>query len=60
MEKRVFGVVLTIMGIAGLILASVRFINGGHTKEVIIYALLGIIFFFSGIGLIKNTKNNPS
>jgi len=48
---------LTLLGIGGLIYAAVLFGNGtGTTKQLIVYAVLGAIFFFSGIGLIRNTS----
>jgi hypothetical protein len=59
--KRIFGSLLTILGIGGLIYAAVLFIStaiGIHTmKPLIIYAVLGVIFFISGIGLIRTTKD---
>ena len=64
MEKRVIGIILTVLGVAGLILGAVNFMNGGsdskNVKEVIIYSILGLIFFFAGIGLIRNTKDRPT
>ncbi|XZF14095.1 hypothetical protein ACTHGU_20135 [Chitinophagaceae bacterium MMS25-I14] len=64
MEKRLLGVVLSLLGIAGLIMAAVSFANGGNNthnvKSIIIYGVLGAIFFFSGIGLIRNTKDRPT
>jgi hypothetical protein len=64
MEKRILGIVLSLLGVVGLIVAAVQFINGTQgnrgVKSIIIFALLGAIFFFSGIGLIKNTKDKPS
>ncbi len=63
MEKRMFGIILTVLGIAGLILAGYNFMNGGGTKnvkEVIMYGLLGVIFFFAGIGLIRNTRDKAT
>lgn len=64
MEKRVLGVVFTVLGALGLIMAAVNFVNaGGGTrsiKMIVIYALLGMVFFFSGMGLIRNTKDRPS
>lgn len=64
MEKRILGIIFSLLGAAGLILAAVNFINGAggarNTKSVIIYAILGAIFFFSGIGLIRSTKDKPS
>ena len=59
--KRIFGTVLTILGIGGLIYTAVLFMNtGGSNKDIraiIIFGVLGIIFFASGIGLVKNTKD---
>ena len=59
--KRVFGFILTLLGIGGLIYAAVVFTNtygnNQDIKSIIIYGVLGIIFFTSGIGLVKNTKD---
>ena len=59
--KRTFGTILTILGIIGLIYAAYVFANtstaGQSFKEAIIYAIVGLIFFISGIGLIKTTKD---
>ena len=64
MEKRVLGFILSLLGIAGLIIAGINFINGKGTsrniKEVIIFSILGAIFFFAGVALVKNTKDKPS
>jgi hypothetical protein len=64
MEKRVIGIILTFLGIAGLILAAVNFMNGGggmkNVKEIIIYGILGAIFFFAGIGLVRSTKDRAT
>ena len=64
MEKRVLGIILAILGILGLILAAVGFMNGGdgsrHVKSIIVYGLLGVIFFFAGIGLVRNTSDKPT
>jgi hypothetical protein len=62
MEKRVFGVILTILGIAGLLLAAYNFIQGNistnHSiRSVAMYSILGLLFFFAGIGLIRNTRD---
>jgi uncharacterized membrane protein len=59
--KRIFGALLTILGVAGLIYAAVLFVNSrnssGNTKALIIYGVLGLIFFIAGIGLVKTTKD---
>ena len=60
--KRTFGIILTILGIAGLIYAAVLFMKTGTTgrqiKSLIVYGVLGAIFFFTGIGLIKGTRDD--
>jgi uncharacterized membrane protein len=60
--KRTFGVILTILGIAGLIYAAVVFMNTEGTsrqiKTLVVYGLLGAIFFFTGIGLIRTTADD--
>ena len=59
--KRIFGGVLTILVIAGLIYAAVLFVysTGGtiDTKSLIIFGVVGMIFFIAGIGLIRTTKD---
>jgi len=62
MEKRVFGVILTVLGIAGLILAAYQFVQGNmatnHSiRSLTVYGILGLIFFFAGIGLIRSTRD---
>lgn len=57
--KKLFGTVLTLLGIAGLIYTAILFGNGtGTTKQLAVYGILGAIFFFSGVGLIRNTGKN--
>ena len=63
MEKRVLGIILSLVGVIGLIMAGVNFMNGGGTrdlKQIIVYGVLGAIFFFAGIGLIRTTHDRPS
>jgi uncharacterized membrane protein len=64
MEKRILGIILSIVGIAGLILAAVYFMNGGQgsrsIKQIFVYGILGALFFFAGIGLIRNTKDKET
>ena len=56
--KRTFGLILTVLGIIGLIYAAYGFIqNSEGTKELIVFGVLGMIFFFTGIGLVKNTTD---
>ncbi|MDT7829830.1 hypothetical protein RQM65_14240 [Pricia sp. S334] len=52
--KKIFGTILTVLGIGGLIYTAILFSNdSGTTKMLIVYGVLGAIFFFSGVGLIK-------
>jgi uncharacterized membrane protein len=60
--KRIFGSLLTVLGIGGLVYAAILFSNLSNNnhdiKEVIIYTVLGLIFFVSGISLIRTVKDN--
>lgn len=60
--KRTFGIILTVLGIAGLIYAATVFMDATGTERQIkvlaVYGILGAIFFFTGIGLIKNTRDD--
>ena len=64
MEKRVLGILLTILGIGGLITAAIYFMNGregSHSvKTIITCTILGAIFFAAGIGLIRNTSDKAT
>ena len=59
--KRIFGAVLTVLGICGLIYTAVLFVNttGGmrDVKAFIVYGLLGLGFFISGISLVRSTRD---
>ncbi len=59
--KRIFGAILTILGIVGLIYTAVLF-NGKNSgtsdiKTLIIYGVLGFLFFLTGISLVRTTKD---
>ena len=60
--KRLFGIILTVLGISALIYTAIVFMNasGGskQVKSLIVYGVLGAIFFFTGIGLIKGTSDD--
>jgi uncharacterized membrane protein len=64
MEKRIIGIVLTILGVIGLIYAAstVMKTSGGTSsiKSIAVYGILGLIFFVSGIGLIRNTRDRAT
>jgi uncharacterized membrane protein len=59
--KRIFGALLTVLGIVGLIYAAVLFVNssGGtrSIKTLVIYGILGIVFFIAGISLVRTIKD---
>jgi hypothetical protein len=59
--KRIFGALLTALGIGGLIYTAIVFSStSGETQDVkslIIYGVLGIVFFVSGISLVRTTKD---
>lgn len=61
--KKTFGIILTVLGIAGLIYCAIVFMQTSGTQQIkslIVYGLLGGIFFFTGIGLIRTTYDEPS
>jgi hypothetical protein len=59
--KRIFGTLLTVLGISGLIYTAVLFSSASgemnSIKGLIIYGILGVVFFASGISLIRTTKD---
>lgn len=59
--KRLFGTLLTMLGISGLIYTAFVFTSTAGSerdiKSLIIYGILGIVFFIAGIGLVKTTKD---
>jgi intracellular septation protein A len=58
--KRIFGGILTVLGIAGLIYAAITFVYPSSNIDIkapIIYGIVGLIFFISGISLIRTTKD---
>jgi hypothetical protein len=64
MEKRFLGIILSVLGIVGLIVAAVNFINGGkgahHIRGILAYGILGVLFFTAGVSLIRTPKDKPS
>jgi uncharacterized membrane protein len=60
MEKKLIGVIMTVLGITGLIMAALNFVsNDPEAKHSVLafalYSILGFLFFFAGIGLIRST-----
>ncbi len=64
MEKRVLGIILSLLGVVGLIYAGISFLNGSadtrNIKVIIFSGILGVVFFFAGISLVKNTKDKAT
>ena len=60
--KKIFGSIFTFLGAGGLIYAAILFLNlsgGTHAiKEIVIFSVLGLIFFVYGIRLIQNIRDN--
>ncbi|HAG16157.1 MAG TPA: hypothetical protein DCG69_06475 [Bacteroidales bacterium] len=60
-SKRFSGIVLTVLGIGGLIYAAVLFVNGRNDTSdfntLVIYGLLGLIFIFAVINLMRIGKD---
>lgn len=56
--KRTFGTILTILGIIGLIYTGISIIqkSGGVTTLTVV-GIISILFFFTGISLIRVTKD---
>lgn len=60
--KRTFGAVLLILGIIGIIWGAYAFLMGGDGIAVgqftaAVPFVVGLIFFFSGISLVKTTSD---
>jgi predicted Na+-dependent transporter len=59
--KRIFGALLTFLGAGSLIYAAVLFVNetgeNPNVKALVIYGILGLIFFIAGISLVRTTKD---
>jgi membrane-bound ClpP family serine protease len=64
--KQTFGAILTILGIIGLIYGAYLFLAGGGSLagmpvdrfSALVPFVVGLIFFFSGISLIKRTPDH--
>lgn len=60
--KSVFGTLLTLIGTLGLIYGAYIFLTEEDSdwKTVLVLFILGLIFFSSGLGLIKGTGDKRS
>lgn len=60
--KRIFGGLLTLLGIVSLASAAVMFVNnnvgGKDVKALLTYGALGLVFFITGIGLVRTTRDD--
>lgn len=56
--KRIFGPLLTVLGIVGLIYGAYLFLNEKpEWRMILVSFVLGLIFFSSGLGLLKGTQD---
>ena len=56
--KRIFGTILTILGIIGLIYTCLGIIqHDGDFTTLTVVGVIAIIFFLTGISLVRNTKD---
>ena len=56
--KRTFGAVLTVLGIIGLIYAGISLIqHNSQYTSITVFGIIGLLFFFSGISLVRTTKD---
>ena len=56
--KRTFGAILTVLGIIGLIYTGIQIINhNGQATTLVVVGLIALLFFFTGISLVRNTKD---
>ncbi|HEY9168206.1 MAG TPA: hypothetical protein VIN72_01815 [Lutibacter sp.] len=59
--KRIFGALLTALGIGGLIYTAVLFVNSSDSnnaiRTLIVFGIISTVFFFAGISLVRTTKD---
>lgn len=56
--KRTFGAILTVLGIVGMIYTGVNIVqHSGQITTLLVVGVIGLIFFFTGIGLVRNTAD---
>ncbi len=60
--KRIFGALLTLLGIGSLFYAAILFANSTNSsqnvKVLVIFGILGLLFFAAGISLIRTTNDD--
>jgi hypothetical protein len=64
MEKRILGIILSLLGTGGVIYCAISFLNGGsgtrNIKLIIVSGIVGALFFFAGISLVRNTNDKAT
>lgn len=56
--KRTFGAILTVLGIIGLIVTGIGIVNHSMTYTTLtVVGIIGIMFFFTGISLVRTTND---
>lgn len=56
--KRTFGGILTVLGILGIIYGAYGFMqHNSDNRAVIVAIIVGAVFFFTGISLVRTTKD---
>ena len=59
--KQILGGLLTVLGIAGIAYSAILFLNGTNAKHdvksLIVYAILGFVFFSAGIRLVGTIRD---
>ena len=59
--KKIFGAILTFLGIIGLIYSAVLFVNlqdgNRDLRALLTYGIVSFIFFIAGTGLIRSLKD---
>jgi hypothetical protein len=62
--ERLLGIFLSILGVTGLILAVFNFMSVGRGTisilEISLYGVLGAIFFFGGISLVRDKRDETA
>jgi len=62
LEKRIFGFMMTVLGIIGFLLASYHITQvptrtNHPVLSFTVYCILGLVFFFAGIGMMRSTRD---
>ena len=60
-QKRTFGSILTVLGIIGIIIAALAYLQIGglglSKMNSLVPFIVGLIFFFAGINLVRTTND---